>query len=210
MKAPDAILVAAYERTVRFGADGAPGGPRTANRSDNNPSQARLYSAGKEASGTGNMKFSLNGALTIGIMDGANIEIREEVGTENFFLFGLTAAEVEQKKAGGYQPLTYYDDNEKLRATIDLISSGHFSRGDRDLFRPLVDSLLYNDEYLLFADYQSYLDAQEAVEHAWRDTDLWSRMSILNVARMGRFSSDRAVLEYCKDIWDISPMPIHM
>ena len=166
--------------------------------------------AGKEASGTGNMKFSLNGALTIGTMDGANIEIREEVGAENFFLFGLTAAEVEQKKAGGYRPLTCYDDNEKLRATIDLISSGHFSRGDRDLFRPLVDSLLYNDEYLLFADYQSYLDAQEAVEQAWRDTDLWSRMSILNVARMGRFSSDRAVLEYCKDIWDISPMPIHM
>jgi starch phosphorylase len=166
--------------------------------------------AGKEASGTGNMKFSLNGALTIGTMDGSNIEIRNEVGAENFFQFGLTVAEIAQKKEIGYQPLTHYDNNEQLRAAIDLISAGHFSRGDRVLFRPLVESLLYNDEYLLFEDFQSYLDAQDAVEHAWRDTDLWSRMSILNVARMGRFSSDRAVLEYCKDIWHISPLPIHM
>jgi starch phosphorylase len=170
----------------------------------------QLSLAGKEASGTGNMKFSMNGALTISTMDGANIEIREEVGAENFFLFGLTAAEVTQKKAVGYRALTYYQGNEQLRAAIDLIASGHFSRGDRELFRPLVDSLLYNDEYLLFADYQSYIDAQDEVEHTWCDTDLWSRMSILNVARMGRFSSDRAVLEYCKDIWHISPLPINM
>ena len=170
----------------------------------------QLSLAGKEASGTGNMKFSLNGSLTISTLDGANIEIREEVGAENFFLFGLAAAEVAQKKAVGYRPLSYYQGNDQLRAVIDLIASGHFSQGDRELFRPLVDSLLYNDEYLLFADYQSYIDAQDEVEHSWRDTDLWSRMSILNVARMGRFSSDRAVLEYCKDIWHISPLPINM
>jgi len=170
----------------------------------------QLSLAGKEASGTGNMKFSLNGALTIGTLDGANIEIREEVGAENFFRFGLSAAEVIQKKAEGYKPLAYYQGNDQLRAAIDLIASGYFSRGDRELFRPLIDSLLYNDEYLLFADYQSYIDAQSEVEHTWCDTDLWSRMSILNVARMGRFSSDRAVLEYCKDIWHISPLAIKM
>ena len=156
------------------------------------------------------MKFSLNGALTIGTLDGANIEIRDEVGAENFFQFGLSAAEVTQIKGAGYQPLTYYQGNDQLRAAIDLIASGHFSRGDRELFRPLVDSLLYNDEYLLFADYQSYIDAQDRVEHTWRDTDQWLRMSILNVARMGKFSSDRAVLEYCKDIWHISPLAINM
>jgi len=170
----------------------------------------QLSLAGKEASGTGNMKFSLNGALTIGTLDGANIEIREEVGAENFFRFGLSAAEVIQKKAEGYKPLAYYQGNDQLRAAIDLIASGYFSRGDRELFRPLIDSLLYNDEYLLFADYQSYIDAQSEVEHTWCYTDLWSRMSILNVARMGRFSSDRAVLEYCKDIWHISPLAIKM
>jgi len=115
-----------------------------------------------------------------------------------------------QKKAGGYRPLSYYQGNDQLRAAIDLIASGYFSRGDRELFRPFVDSLLYSDEYLLFADYQSYIDAQDAVEHSWCDTDLWLRMSILNVARMGRFSSDRAVLEYCKDIWHVSPLPINM
>jgi len=170
----------------------------------------QLSLAGKEASGTGNMKFSMNGALTIGTLDGANIEIREAVGAENFFLFGLSAAEVVQKKAEDYRSLTYYQGNDQLRAAIDLIASGHFSRGDRELFRPFVDSLLSNDEYLLFADYQSYISAQDEVEHTWCDTDLWSRMSILNVARMGRFSSDRAVLEYCKDIWHVSPLPINM
>ena len=166
--------------------------------------------AGKEASGTGNMKFSLNGALTVGTLDGANIEIRDEVGAENFFQFGLSAAEVTHIKGTGYQPLAYYQGNDQLRAAIDLLASGHFSQGDRELFRPLVDSLLYNDEYLLFADYQSYIDAQDRVEHTWRDTDQWLRMSILNVARMGKFSSDRAILEYCKDIWHISPLAITM
>jgi starch phosphorylase len=170
----------------------------------------QLSLAGKEASGTGNMKFSLNGALTIGTLDGANIEIREEVGAENFFLFGLDVAEATQKKAVGYRPMSYYQSNDQLRAAIDLIASGHFSRGERELFRPFVDSLLYNDEYMLLADYQSYIDAQYEVERTWCDTDLWTRMSILNVARMGRFSSDRAVLEYCKDIWHISPQPINM
>ena len=170
----------------------------------------QLSLAGKEASGTGNMKFSMNGALTIGTLDGANIEIREEVGAENFFLFGLTASEVAHNKAMGYRPRTYYQGNDSLRAAIDLIASGHFSRGDRELFRPLVDSLLNNDEYMLFADYQSYIDAQDDVENTWRDTEQWSLMSILNVARMGRFSSDRAVLEYCKEIWHISPLAINI
>ena len=164
--------------------------------------------AGMEASGTGNMKFSMNGALTIGTLDGANIEIREEVGAENFFLFGLTVEEVTRIKAEGYRPLTHYLGNDQLRATIDLIASGHFSRGNRELFRPLVDSLLHTDEYLLFADYASYLDAQHRVDQTWCDTDSWLRLSILNVARMGKFSSDRAVLEYCKDIWHIKPVPI--
>jgi starch phosphorylase len=170
----------------------------------------QLSLAGKEASGTGNMKFSMNGALTIGTLDGANIEIREEVGAENFFLFGLASSEVAHNKALGYRPRTYYQGNDQLRAAIDLIASGYFSRGDRGLFRPLVDSLLNNDEYMLFADYQSYIDTQDEVEHTWRDTTLWSRMSILNVARIGRFSSDRAVLEYCKDIWHISPLAINI
>ena len=168
----------------------------------------QISMAGKEASGTGNMKFAMNGALTIGTLDGANIEIREEVGVENFFLFGNTAAEVAQEQATGYQPLGYYRDNEQLQAAIDLIASGHFSGGDKALFRPLVDALLNSDEYMLCADFQSYLEAQDAVELTWRNTDLWTQMSILNVARIGRFSSDRAVMEYCEDIWRVSPLPI--
>jgi starch phosphorylase len=166
--------------------------------------------AGTEASGTGNMKFSMNGALTIGTLDGANIEIRDEVGPDNFFLFGLSAEEVTHRKGDGYRPLDQYHDNNELRGAIDLVASGHFSRGDRDLFRPLVDALLYNDEYMLLADYQSYTDTQCRVDHARRDAGLWSRMSILNAARMGRFSSDRAIREYCEEIWHIEPLPIDM
>jgi starch phosphorylase len=152
--------------------------------------------AGKEASGTGNMKFAMNGALTIGTLDGANIEIREEVGADNFFLFGLTAQEVEQKKVEGYLPRAFYEQNPQLREILDSLAGGEFSHGDRSLFQPLVDSLLNRDEYLLLADYQSYIDCQDRVDAAWRDRDRWTRMSILNVARIGKFSSDRAIRDY--------------
>jgi glycogen phosphorylase len=161
----------------------------------------QISTAGKEASGTGNMKFSMNGALTIGTLDGANVEIREEVGAENFFLFGLTAEQVYATSLRGYNPMDYYNSNEHLREAIDMIASGYFSGGDRQIFRPLVDSLLSRDEYLLFADYQSYIDCQDEVGRAFRDEERWTTMSILNVARMGKFSSDRAIREYCEKIW---------
>ncbi len=166
----------------------------------------QISTAGKEASGTGNMKFSMNGALTIGTLDGANVEIREEVGPENFFLFGLTAGEVHDLKVTGYDPRSYYDANPRLREAMDQISSGHFSRGDKELFRPLVDNLLNHDPFLLLADYQSYIDCQDRVSAAYRDQGQWVRMSVLNVARMGKFSSDRSIAEYCKNIWKIKPV----
>ncbi|ABQ28004.1 glycogen/starch/alpha-glucan phosphorylase [Geotalea uraniireducens] len=162
--------------------------------------------AGEEASGTGNMKFSMNGALTIGTLDGANVEIREEVGAENFFLFGLKVDEVEELKARGYDPRKYYDSNPALREAIDLIRSGHFSGGNAQLFAPLVDLLMQRDNYMLFADYQPYIDCQDRVSAAFRDQQNWTRMSILNVARMGKFSSDRAVREYCDMIWKVQPV----
>ncbi len=170
----------------------------------------QISTAGKEASGTGNMKFSLNGALTIGTLDGANIEIREEVGPQNFFLFGLTAEQVSRLKAQGYRPSQYCHENNQLREAIDLISSGIFSHGDADLFRPLVDSLMWHDPYMLFADYQSYVDCQAEVGHAYRDRGHWTRMSILNVARMAKFSSDRAIREYAKDIWKVRPVVVEL
>ena len=165
----------------------------------------QISTAGKEASGTGNMKFAMNGALTIGTLDGANVEIFEEVGAENFFLFGLTAREVFELKSRGYNPMDFYHSNPELREALDLIRSGFFSRGDQDLFKPLVDSLLYHDEYLLLADYQAYMDCQERVSKAFRDRDQWTRMAVLNVARMGKFSSDRSVREYCEKIWKVAP-----
>jgi starch phosphorylase len=170
----------------------------------------QISTAGKEASGTGNMKFSMNGALTIGTLDGANIEIREESGAENFFLFGLSAQEVYAIKAAGYRPQDYYNSNQSLRDVIDLIRSGFFSRGDTELFRPLIDGLMYHDPYLLFADFQSYLDCQNKVDRVYRDHELWTRMSILNTARSGKFSSDRTIREYCSDIWHVQSVPIHL
>ena len=166
--------------------------------------------AGKEASGTGNMKFALNGALTIGTLDGANIEIREEVGAENFFLFGHTIEGVLDLKSQGYDPWYYVHDNPHLREALDLIGSGFFSHGDRQLFAPLVDSLLHRDEYLLLADYQAYVDRQDEVGQTFKDQKRWTRMSILNVARMGKFSSDRAIREYCRDIWQAQPMEVEL
>ena len=165
----------------------------------------QISTAGKEASGTGNMKFAMNGALTIGTLDGANVEIRDAVGAENFFLFGLDVAQVEQLWRKGYQPQAVVEADEELRASIALINSGLFSHGDRQLFSPLVDNLLWHDPYLVCADYRSYRDCQQAVDYAYRDTEEWARKSILNVARIGTFSSDRAVREYCDDIWKVRP-----
>jgi len=166
--------------------------------------------AGKEASGTGNMKFAMNGALTIGTLDGANIEIRQEVGAENFFLFGLTAEEVCALKARGYNPWDYYNTNAELRQVIDSIASGYFSAGDRNVFSPIVESLLIKDQYLHLADYQSYVDCQEQVAAAYRDQENWTRMSILNSARTGKFSSDRTIQEYCQEIWKVEPVKIEL
>jgi glycogen phosphorylase len=166
--------------------------------------------AGLEASGTGNMKFAMNGALTIGTLDGANIEIREEVGPENFFLFGMTAQEAEQKKAEGYEPRKYYESNQNLREVLDSLASGEFSHGDRGLFEPLVQSLLTSDPYMLLADYQSYVDCQDEVDKAYQDVDHWTRMSILNVARIGKFSSDRAIRDYCAEIWKTWPVKVEV
>ena len=163
----------------------------------------QISTAGKEASGTGNMKMALNGALTIGTLDGANIEIREEVGPENFFLFGLTAEEVAELQRRGYRPRAIYESNSELREALGRIGSGAFSPEDPGLFRPLVDSLLGPDPFLVLADYQSYIDCQNEAARAYLDTTRWTTMSILNVARMGKFSSDRAIRDYCRDIWDI-------
>ena len=168
----------------------------------------QISTAGKEASGTGNMKFTMNGALTIGTLDGANIEIREQVGAENFFLFGLTAEEVGRLQRTGYRPMDVYQSNPVLRETLDLIREGFFSRGDGELFRPLLDNLLYHDPFLVLADFQAYIDCQNQVDSAYRDADHWARMSILNVARSGLFSSDRAIQEYCRDIWKAEPVEV--
>jgi glycogen phosphorylase len=168
----------------------------------------QISTAGKEASGTGNMKFSLNGALTIGTLDGANVEIREEVRAENFFLFGLNAQEVMDLRAKGYKPLEYYNSNPELKRVIDQLASGFFSPKEPGLFMPIVSSLLNVDEYMLFADYQSYIDCQERAGQAFRDQNNWTRMSIINVANMGKFSSDRTIADYCKEIWKVEPVPV--
>lgn len=166
--------------------------------------------AGKEASGTGNMKFALNGALTIGTLDGANVEIRDEVGAENFFLFGLTAPEVVNLKASGYNPYEYYQGNPELREIIDRISAGDFSKGDREIFKPLVENLLYADPYLLMADYSAYIDCQNQVSAAFCDRTHWTRMSILNAARSGKFSSDRSITQYAQEVWNTPPEKIEL
>jgi starch phosphorylase len=168
----------------------------------------QISTAGKEASGTGNMKFMMNGALTIGTLDGANVEIREEVGDENFFLFGLTADQVERVRREGYRPAEYANGNPELRDVLALIADGHFSRGDRSMFRPLVENLLQADPFLVLADYADYAACQERVNSAWQDPRRWTRMSIFNTARAGKFSSDRAIGEYCDQIWKIRPVRI--
>ncbi|MFN8588804.1 MAG: glycogen/starch/alpha-glucan phosphorylase [Candidatus Eisenbacteria bacterium] len=168
----------------------------------------QISTAGKEASGTGNMKFALNGALTIGTLDGANVEIREEVGADQFFLFGLTAEEVERTWSEGYRPYEVVAADPVLGAVLERIESGEFARGDRELFRPLAEELRWRDTWRACADFAAYLEAQERVETLWRDPDAWTRMSIRNVARMGKFSSDRTIREYCADIWRVEPVRI--
>ena len=163
----------------------------------------QISTAGKEASGTGNMKFSMNGALTIGTLDGANVEIREAVGEDNFFLFGLTADEAANTLAAGYRPRDVCEADPLLREALDVLASGLFSHGDRALFQPLVDNLLDRDPFLVLRDFRSYVECQDAVSRCWLDARAWTRKSILNVARIGRFSSDRAIREYCDDIWKV-------
>lgn len=164
--------------------------------------------AGKEASGTGNMKLSLNGALTIGTLDGANIEIRDAVGGDNFFLFGLTEEEVRAQRTAGYHPWEHFDSDAELQAVLDLISSGLFSHGNGELFKPLVDGLLTEDPYMVLADYRSYVDCQDEVSACYADTERWTRMAITNVARMARFSSDRAIRQYASEIWGLSSVHV--
>jgi starch phosphorylase len=168
----------------------------------------QISTAGKEASGTGNMKFMLNGALTIGTLDGANVEIREQVGEENFFQFGLTAEQVAQLQRAGYRPASYIEGNAELREVLDLIAAGTFSRGDRELFAPLLENLRQSDPFLVLADFAAYLACQERVSVAWSDRERWTRMSILNTARGGHFSSDRSIREYCDGIWKAQAVPI--
>ncbi|MBZ0187903.1 MAG: glycogen/starch/alpha-glucan family phosphorylase, partial [Candidatus Obscuribacterales bacterium] len=168
----------------------------------------QISTAGKEASGTGNMKFALNGALTIGTMDGANIEIREEVGADNFFLFGETADQVQSLKESGYNPQDYIKKNAELQNVLNQISQGLFSRGDKELFQPIIDSISEGDLFMLMADYQSYINCQKEVGKAYKDQERWTKMSILNVARMGKFSSDRSIQEYCEKIWHVFPVTV--
>jgi glycogen phosphorylase len=154
------------------------------------------------------MKFALNGALTIGTLDGANIEIRERVGSENFFLFGLEVDEVFALRSNGYAPRGYYEADEELRQAIDQIGSGFFSKGDPTMFEPIVRSLLDRDEYMILADFEAYVECQAEVDQAYRDLDEWTRMSILNTARCGFFSSDRAMRQYAANIWKVEPQPV--
>jgi starch phosphorylase len=164
--------------------------------------------AGKEASGTGNIKLALNGALTIGTLDGANIEIREHVGAENFFLFGMTADQALARRASGYDPQAVCQADPELAQAMEAIAGGRFCDGDTQRFAPLVESVLGRDEYLTLADYRAYVDCQDAVEKVWLNRERWTRMSILNTARCGSFSSDRTIQDYCREIWKVDPVPV--
>lgn len=170
----------------------------------------QISTAGTEASGTGNMKFALNGALTIGTLDGANVEIMEEVGKDNIFIFGLTAVEVEELQCSGYNPMDYYNKNDELKKVIDMIRDGFFSPSSPDLFKPVTDSLMYHgDKYLLFADYAAYVECQERVSREYLDAENWIRKSISNVANMGKFSSDRTISDYSREIWGLNLVPVN-
>ncbi len=168
----------------------------------------QISTAGFEASGTGNMKFAMSGAVTIGTLDGANVEIRQEVGADNFFLFGLSAAEVADARPGSAAAIVAADP--ELARVLDLVADGVFSRGDRELFRPIVDQVRGDDPYMVAADFRSYLGGQAAVDAAFADRRRWTTMAVLNVARMGHFSSDRSIRDYCRDIWRVAPTPVHL
>ena len=168
----------------------------------------QISTAGKEASGTGNMKMALNGAVTIGTLDGANIEIRQKVGAENFFLFGHTAEQVHELVRQGYHPMPWYENDPTVRGALQLIGSGHFSDGDRDLFAPLLANLTSSDPFLVMADIADYRRAQDAVDQAWCDPQRWARMSLRNTLNCGFFSSDRAIREYAEAIWKVQPVPV--
>jgi starch phosphorylase len=170
----------------------------------------QISTAGKEASGTGNMKFQMNGALTIGTLDGANIEIRDEVGDDNFFLFGMDARQVQWLRESGYRPMDLYESQPELRVVIDLIKDGFFSRGNSEMFRDLINNLLHHDPYMVLADYRAYAECQQRVDAAFGDTERWTRMSILNTARSGKFSSDRTIREYCVEIWHSKSVPVQL
>ena len=168
----------------------------------------QISTAGKEASGTGNMKLMMNGAITIGTLDGANIEIREEVGDENFFLFGLTEEEIEARR-GHYNPLAIIDQDEDLQQVMHLLESGHFNQFEPGIFDDLINSIKSpHDPWMTIADFRSFADAQKRVEDAFQDKDHWTRMSILNCANSGKFSTDRTISEYNRDIWKLKPQPV--
>jgi starch phosphorylase len=169
----------------------------------------QISTAGKEASGTGNMKLALNGALTIGTLDGANVEIREEVGAENIFIFGMTVEEVEVLRTRGYNPWDFHRDDEELRAVVDWLGSDYWTPGENGAFGAIHRTLLQGgDPFMALADFRSYSDCQKKVDAAYRDRGGWARKAILNTARMGKFSSDRTVREYAKDIWSLTPFAV--
>jgi glycogen phosphorylase len=168
----------------------------------------QISTAGTEASGTGNMKMALNGALTIGTLDGANVEIMEEVGADNIFIFGLTTPQVAQTKAGGYHPRDYYHKNADLKAVIDMIGNGTFSKEEPNRYQAIVDNLLNNDHYLLLADFADYIKTQDEVANVYKNQEEWSRRAILNVARMAKFSSDRSIADYANHIWNVKSLKI--
>jgi starch phosphorylase len=168
----------------------------------------QISTAGTEASGTGNMKLAMNGALTIGTLDGANVEIRNEVGPENIFIFGMTTEEVAAQRAAGYRPWDFYNGNAELKQALDMIRDGFFSPEERERYKPVFDALTaQGDNYLLLADYASYIACQEKVAQLYRDPAAWTQKAILNVAGMGQFSSDRTIGQYAKTIWNVAPMP---
>ena len=170
----------------------------------------QISTAGKEASGTGNMKFQLNGALTVGTLDGANVEIAEEVGDKNIFIFGLKVEDVQELLRKGYNPREYYEKNVRLKKVVDLISCGFFSTENPGLFQPIIDSLMNRDEYLLFADFQQYYDCQQKISKEYKDYDNWTKKAIINVANTGKFSSDRTIKQYAEEIWNIKPVKIEI
>jgi len=170
----------------------------------------QISTAGKEASGTGNMKFAMNGALTIGTLDGANVELRELVKPENFFLFGKTESEIMELKNKGYNPKSFINNSIELKEVLRLIDIGHFSNGDKELFKPLLNSLTGLDPFFVMADFDDYLNTQDIVSKAWNDKKKWNKMALLNTARSGYFSSDRAINEYCNSIWKVAPMPVEI